>query len=110
MPNAEQRAERKVVMAGFKAAGRKWKGKLKGKGRGMGMSRFARMSAETRVREAAARSRPTSPVAGPSRPSAYSGGISQRLGEPTPNENGSAPAKKQKMKWGKCMRKSSSQV
>ena len=109
MPNAEQRAERKVVMAGFKAAGRKWKGKLKGKGRGMGMSRFARMSAETRVREAAARSRPTSPVAGPSRPSAYSGGISQRLGEPTPNENGSAPAKKQKMKWGKCMRKSSSQ-
>lgn len=107
MASAEERAERKAVMAGFKAAGRKWKGKLKGKGRGMGMSRFARMSAETRVREAAAKSRPTSPMAGASRASV--GGISQRLGEPVVDANDSTPAKKQKVKWGKYVRKLSSQ-
>ena len=62
---------------------------------------------EWRVREAAARSRPTSPraVAGPSRHHAI--GISQRLGEPAPNEGDGTPARKQKVKWGKYVRKSS---
>ncbi|KAI0733941.1 hypothetical protein C8Q72DRAFT_503393 [Fomitopsis betulina] len=106
LAKAEAREERKVLMAGFKAAGCKWKGKLKGRGRGMAMSRFARMSAETKVREAAVRSQPTSPVAGASRTSV--GSISHRLGEPVVNTTDNTPVKKQKMKWGKYVRKLSS--